>query len=343
MEACYAMFDCRMAHDCVNMFTFIADDCQYIRCLPFTYLPLRVKGCWWREVFRWSMIVLCAYLWSVSRFICLVVMFYLYTCLQIRTKRIEMLTLFQVCGSPCQFVAKSSLLPLPWYLTQIPSATKTNMQCSQNNILLRPILSGWRQLELEVQKKRGCRFQQGHGIPMFPPLASKAKTNIAPPSREEQEVKLVEPASWRKTSLELMAPPFLGGHGGHGCHGRWVVLHDPTGDLAGESWSSGGPGNGRSSSDFPGLHCQVRHVCLPQNDKNNATQSARLHGCCCQASSRSDSSGSWSLPLPSEAPSQQLHGTPNKALFRVLLPYYGLIKIKTLLLGGYQATIGRHP
>jgi len=43
---------------------------------------------------------------------------------------------------------------------------------------------------------------------MFP-LASKAKTNIAPPSREEQEVKLVEPASWRKTSLELMAPPFI--------------------------------------------------------------------------------------------------------------------------------------
>ena len=62
---------------------------------------------------------------------------------------------------------------------------------------------------------------------MFPPLASKAKTNMAPPSREEQEVKLIEPASWRKTSLEVMAPPFLGAWR----LGELVVFnvsHDPT-------------------------------------------------------------------------------------------------------------------
>ena len=257
-----------------------------------------------------------------------------------------MLTPLQVCGSPCQFVAKSSLLPLPWYLTQIPSATKTNMQCSQNNVLLRPILSGWRQLELEVQKKRGCRFQQGHGIPMFPPLASKAKTNMAPPSREEQEVKLIEPASWRKTSLELMAPPFLGGHGGHGCHGRWVVLHDPTGDLAKAPRLQGDLGDlamedpALISQDFTAkfvMFVYPRMTRTTPHSRPDSTVVAKRH----RAPTVPEADLSPSLAR--HHPSRQLHGTPNKALFRVLLPYYGLIKIKTLFLGGYQATIGRHP
>lgn len=213
-----------------------------------------------------------------------------------------MLTPLQVCGSPCQFVAKSSLLPLPWYLTQIPSATKTN--CNVHKIT-----SCWDRF-CQVGgswswrcRKKGLSFPAGpwnSHVPTFG-FQSQNEHGATEPGGARGE------AHWTC----LLAKDLVGIDGSSLPWRPWrpwmpwqVSCFTWSNRWPGESSKAPrGPGNGRSSSDFPGLHCQVRHVCLPQNDKNNATQSARLHGCC-QASSRSDSSGSWSLPLPSEAPSQ---------------------------------------
>lgn len=74
------------------------------------------------------------------------------------------------------------------------------------------------------------------------------------------------------------------------------------------------------TSDLDGVHCQVRHVCLPQNDivttphsRPDSTVVAKRHR------APTVPEADLSPFLARHRPSWQLHGTPNKALCRVII------------------------